>query len=54
MRPLHRARVGGLVSTGVRTGRMYVKHRDRVRLTESREIRRGRGYCRSPVETRRF
>lgn len=51
MRPLHRAKVGGLASTGVRTGRMYVKHSDRVRLTESREIRRGRGYCRSPVET---
>lgn len=28
-----------------------MKDSDRVRPTESREIRRGRGYCRSPVET---
>lgn len=30
---------------------MYVKDSDRVRLTESRGIRRPRGYCRRPVET---
>ena len=41
------AGLGGSASAGLRTGRMYVKDSDRVRLTESRGIRRGRGYCRS-------